>query len=543
MAQGFKQKEGIDYSIPDVYAGVISYSSMRFLLSLACQKGFLLSQSDITGAYLQSYLNEDIYMEVPPDMMVDGRPPRNENGEELVMKLKRGLYGLVQGGGLWSQTFKSFLLSSKDGKANARACFNPESDNYELFVGDPVDVGDGEMDLSKCKSDDDYDMQFHELSGDSSVYRKRFILNGREEEILLGQYVDDLIIVASSEEARQWFMRRLESRFPVNPNSTGVIEGEKRGNILSMDVFYDREKGILQINQNEAIEALARKLKVDKQPPRSLPLSSDKQLPKLEQASVPQRDYLSIVGSLLHIAGVSRPDISYAVGVLSRHSSTPGHEHMKAAIDVVRYLYGTRHLCIQYFRCSEGGNNPEVFETNSPPMSRTLADRLMASVPEGSKGPDVYVDADLAGDKTTYRSTSGMVTFMNGGPISWYSRLQRLVAQSSAESEVLAVIDSMKEALHIKTLAEEAGIRPRNIPIRIWEDNVACILLGDKLKHSRQTRHFAIRLRFMFEHVSDKTIQFSKIDTKDQLADGFTKQLTRQNFEEWRSKLMSATGA
>jgi hypothetical protein len=47
----------------------------------------------------------------------------------------------------------------------------------------------------------------------------------------------------------------------------------------------------------------------------------------------------------------------------------------------------------------------------------------------------------------------------------------------------------------------------------------------------------------MFEHVSDKTIQFSKIDTKDQLADGFTKQLTRQNFEEWRSKLMSATGA
>ena len=97
-------------------------------------------------------------------------------------------------------------------------------------------------------------------------------MNGREEEVLLGQYVDDRIIVASSEEARQWFMRRLESRFPVNPNSTGVIEGEKRGNILSMDVFYDRKKGILQINQNEAIEALARKLKVDKQPPRSLPL-------------------------------------------------------------------------------------------------------------------------------------------------------------------------------------------------------------------------------------------------------------------------------
>ena len=212
---------------------------------------------------------------------------------------------------------------------------------------------------------------------------------------------------------------------------------------------------------------------------------------------------------------------------------------MTAAKDLVRYLYGTRHLCIQYFRCEVGGNNPEVFEKSSPPMSKPLADRLVARVPEKKlNSPDVYIDADLAGDKQTYRSTSGMVTFMNGAPISWHSRLQRLVAQSSAESEVLAVIDSMKEALHLKLMSEEAGIRPRHIPITIWEDNTACIQLGEKLKHSRQTRHFAVRLRFMYEHVTDKTIEFSKIDTKDQLADGFTKPLTRRTFEEWRSNLL-----
>ena len=212
---------------------------------------------------------------------------------------------------------------------------------------------------------------------------------------------------------------------------------------------------------------------------------------------------------------------------------------MTAAKDLVRYLHGTKHLCIQYFRCSVGGNNPEVFEKSSPPLSKPLADRLVARVPEEkSNSPDVYVDADLAGDKQTYRSTSGMVTLMNGAPISWHSRLQRLVAQSSAESEVLAVIDSMKEALHLKLLSEEAGIRPRHIPITIWEDNTACIQLGEKLKHSRQTRHFAVRLRFMYEHVTDKTIEFSKVDTKDQLADGFTKPLTKHNFEEWRSKLL-----
>jgi hypothetical protein len=541
VAQGFSQREGVDYNISDVYAGVISYSSMRFLLSLACQKGYLLSQSDITGAYLQSYLNEELFMEVPPDMRINGKAPKNADGEEMVVKLKRGLYGLVQGGGLWSQTFKNFLLSSKDGKTTARVHLNPETDEHELFTGRPANVGNGEIDLSKCKNDEDYDMGFHELSADSSVYRKQFILNGKLEEIFLGQYVDDLIIVASSEEARLYFMKRLEHRFPVNPNSTGIIEGQKRGHILSMDVIYDRSKGKLQLNQTEAIEALARKWRCDTLHPRSLPLSSSTQLPKLEKATVSTRDYLSIVGSVLHIAGVSRPDVSFAVGVLARHSATPGEEHMKAAIDLIRYLYSTKHLCIQYFRCSNGGNKPEVFEKNSPPFEKPLAERLLASVPDGTTCPDIYVDADMAGDKATHRSTSGMVTMMNGGPISWYSRLQRLTAQSSAESEVLAVIDSMKEALHMKLLAEEAGLRPRSEPITIWEDNMACILLGEKLKHSRQTRHFAIRLRFMYENVSNRTIQFAKIDSKDQLADGFTKQLSQHPFVEWRSKLLTAT--
>ena len=185
--------------------------------------------------------------------------------------------------------------------------------------------------------------------------------------------------------------------------------------------------------------------------------------------------------------------------------------------------------------------NPRCLRRILRHLKKPLAERLLASVPDGTTCPDIYVDADMAGDKATHRSTSGMVTMMNGGPISWYSRLQRLAAQSSAESEVLAVIDSMKEALHMKLLAEEAGLRPRSEPITIWEDNMACILLGEKLKHSRQTRHFAIRLRFMYEHVSNRTIQFAKIDSKDQLADGFTKQLSQHPFVEWRSKLLTAT--
>lgn len=90
---------------------------------------------------------------------------------------------------------------------------------------------------------------------------------------------------------------------------------------------------------------------------------------------------------------------------------------------------------------------------------------------------------------------------MNGGPITWASRLQKLCAQSSAESEIIAVVDSVKEALHIKLLCEESGIRYPNIPMEIQEDNNACIHMAHNLRGSQQAKHFELRLRFLNEHV------------------------------------------
>ena len=68
---GYSQIAGLNYSVDETYAGVCSYSSLRFLLSLACQKGYIISQTDIQAAYLESYLREDqhVYMEVPPERL------------------------------------------------------------------------------------------------------------------------------------------------------------------------------------------------------------------------------------------------------------------------------------------------------------------------------------------------------------------------------------------------------------------------------------------------------------------------------------------
>mmetsp|Transcript_10928 Transcript_10928/g.14215 ORF Transcript_10928/g.14215 Transcript_10928/m.14215 type:complete len:372 (-) Transcript_10928:381-1496(-) len=283
---GYSQVAGVDYSIDEVYAGVCSYSSMRFLMSLACQKNYILYQTDITGAYLESTLKEKVYMDAPPNLWVDGKPPMDENGNELICEVSKGLYGLVNSGHAWSECFKEFLLKDKH-----------------------------------------YNMGFTELTGEPNMYRQSYTINGKEEELIIGQYVDDCLIAASSQQILDEFMKKLKARFPVNDKSSGEISVDDPGLLLSMQVKYDKQNGVLQFNQERAIETLAHKIQVTEDYPRKLPIRSPCELPKIDS-----------------------PDCAYAIGVLSRHSATPGQIHMEAAKDLVRYMYNTKNLCIQYTR-------------------------------------------------------------------------------------------------------------------------------------------------------------------------------------------------
>jgi len=505
VAQGFSQRPGEDFSLDETYAGVIGYSSVRFLFSLACQKGYSLTQTDITGAYLEAPLEEEVYMRPPPNMWVNGAPPVDEDGDEICLKLQRSLYGLRQSGHHWHECFKEFM--TKDTK---------------------------------------YNMGFTQLTSEPNLYRKTFMLNGKNEEILVGMYVDDAVVAASSEEARQWYLQMLAARFPVNEKSTGLISFDDPGRILSMHVRYDRQKGSLEFDQHEAIEALGLVNGVEKEKIRNLPIDPSIELPKLDTSEVNVTEYMSIIGSCLHLAQVSRPDVSYAVGVLARHAATPGEQHLRCARDLVNYLFNTRHHFIGYRRSDKLQNIPDMYQKACyrGTANRTIEQRLMASVPTPeTNAADMYCDADYAGDKVTRKSTSGMIVMMNGGPISWSSRLQKLVALSSAESEIYAVTDSVKEAIHIRLLCEECELRSPGLPMTIWEDNTAAIHLGHGLRGNNKQKHFAVRLRFLHEHVQSKNIEFSKIDTKDQLADGFTKALPGPAFMNFRKQVLKNSPA
>jgi hypothetical protein len=140
-----------------------------------------------------------------------------------------------------------------------------------------------------------------------------------------------------------------------------------------------------------------------------------------------------MVGSLLHLACWTRPDISFAVSELSRFVSAPGQLHMAASKHLVRYIQGSSELGILYSKPS-----------NSGPMNQ----------------PNVlwgFVDSDWAGCPDSRRSTTGFTLMLNGAAVAWKSKRQSVVALSSAEAEFIAASALVQEVIYTRRLLENLG--------------------------------------------------------------------------------------
>jgi len=133
----------------------------------------------------------------------------------------------------------------------------------------------------------------------------------------------------------------------------------------------------------------------------------------------------------------------------------------------------------------------------------------------------------------------GMVIMLNGGPIAWSSTLAKTVALSTCEAEINAACMAAKEAIHFSRLLFDLGATTSIIPLQIAEDNSACIAQANSgIKHVRNAKHYAIRLRFLQQLVVDKQIEFVYCPTEVQLADFFTKPLEEDKFVFFRNSIL-----
>jgi hypothetical protein len=204
----------------------------------------------------------------------------------------------------------------------------------------------------------------------------------------------------------------------------------------------------------------------------------------------------------------TRPDIAYALGMLSRYASDPRQRHLRMAKKLVSYLYQTR----------------EVF-------------RLTYRRGTGLAKLEGYADADWGSDTGDRRSVTGYIFTINGTPISWSSKRQATIALSSTEAEYMAATQAAKEAIWLRRLLAELGQGPSE-PTTVYEDNQSAIALAQNPVHHQRTKHIDIQYHFVRERVEAKDIKLEYISTADQLADLCTKALGRTKLTSLRDRLL-----
>ena len=125
--------------------------------------------------------------------------------------------------------------------------------------------------------------------------------------------------------------------------------------------------------------------------------------------------YALAIGSLKYTMVCTRPDIGYAVGVVSRFMSNPDKTHWEAVKWILRCLRGTTEKCL-YFG-------------------------------EGELKVLGYVDADFRGEVDHRRSTIGYIFIVGNTAVIWMSRLQKIVTLSTTEAEYVAMTEASKEMI------------------------------------------------------------------------------------------------
>jgi hypothetical protein len=223
-----------------------------------------------------------------------------------------------------------------------------------------------------------------------------------------------------------------------------------------------------------------------------------------------QLRYSQIVGSLMYLASATRLDISFAVSKLSRYMFNPGDDHWHALERVLRYLKGTMSYGIHY------SGHPAVLEG--------------------------YSDANWISDIDQIYATSGYVFTLGGGTVSWRSCKQTILTKSTMEAELTALDTASAEAEWLRELLSDLPVVEKPIPAILMNcDNQTVITKVNSSKdNAKSTRNVKRRLKTVRKLRNSGVLTMSYIQTDKNLADPFTKGLSR-NVIEIASREMGMT--
>lgn len=437
VAKGYVQQFGIDFD--EVFAPVARMETVRLLLAHAAYKGWQVHHLDVKSAFLHGDLKEVVYVSQPEGFVKKGH-------EEKVYRLTKALYGLRQAPRAW---------------------------NLKL---------DGTLKI----------LGFKRCSKEQAIYTK----HEGNELIIMGVYVDDLIVTSSCTKKIEEFKKQMEEKFEMS--DLGLLSY-----YLGIEV-KQTEKGIT-IKQEGYAKKILKETSLLECNPAKCPMDPGLKLSKDERGEpVDPTNYRRLVGCLRYLLN-TRPDLSYAVGIASRYMQSPMVSHLVAVKQILRYVSGTTSYGLRYKR---GGSHKIIG----------------------------YSDSSHNTDTDDGKSTTGHIFYFGETPISWCSQKQNTVALSSCEAEFMAATSAACQAIWLRSLYGEI-IGGEMQKILIWVDNKSAIaLMKNPVFHGR-SKHIDTRYHFIRECVENELVEIEYVSGDKQRADILTKALARVKFMEMRGLL------
>ena len=419
------------------------FASVRLILAIVANLNLELYQMDVKTAFLNGELDEEIYMDQPIGFVTKGQ-------EQKVCKLKRSIYGLKQSSRQWYLRFHRAVLTNG----------------------------------------------FTMIEEDHCVYVKR----SKGSFIILSLYVDDILLAGNDMEMIIATKGWLSSNFEMKDMGEADY-------ILGVKILRDRSKKLLGLSQQTYIKKVLERFQMHNCKPIDTPVAKNVSLsldmcPKTkdEKEKMARVPYANAVGSLMYAMMCTRPDICYAVGLVSRFQSNPGLAHWKAVKRILRYLKGTA----DYVLCYQG------------------SDLRMIG----------YSDADWGSDLDERKSTSGYAFLLNNGAITWSSKKQPCIALSTMEAEYVACSAAVQEAVWLRRFFQNLEVvKDASDPVTVHCDSMAALAYAKDSKYHGRTKHIDIRYHYIRDMVAHNEVVLKHISTSLMIADPLTKPIGRDVFQ------------
>ncbi|KAA0063352.1 gag/pol protein [Cucumis melo var. makuwa] len=235
--------------------------------------------------------------------------------------------------------------------------------------------------------------------------------------------------------------------------------------VLSIQIFRDHKNKTLALSQDSYIDEIVIKYSMQNSKRGLLPFwhgvtLSKEQCPKTPQEVEEMRHipYASGVGSLMYAMLCTRPDICYAVGIVSRYQSNPGLAHWTAVKTILKYLRRTRDYILVY-------NSKDLILTG-------------------------YINSDFQSDRDSRKSTSGSVFTLNGGAIVWRSAKQGCITNFTMEAEYVATCEATKEAVWLRKFLTDLEVVPNmSKSITLYCDNSRAMANSKQPRSHKRGNH------------------------------------------------------